>query len=277
MFVVDRLFFMAEFLPFLVEHGYVVIFVWVFLDQAGLPLPAVPVLLAAGVLVGMGEMTLVPVIALIVAASIPIDLFWYWLGRLRGFRVLHLLCILSLEPDYCVRDTENLFKKLGPISLVIGKFVPGLQTLAPPMSGLTGVSLATFLLLDTLGALLWAGLFVGLGYYFHTEVEQVVNFATEFGLAAGIAVGLVVLGFFAYKIITRQRFVHSLRMRKLTPKDVYERMEKGDDMYIIDLRHDYDVKALPYLLPNALRVPMETIEQHAEHIPKDRDILLCCN
>jgi membrane protein DedA with SNARE-associated domain len=267
----------TEFLPFLIEHGYVVIFVWVFLDQAGLPLPAVPILLGAGVLVGMGQMSLIPVILLIVLATAPIGLFWFWLGRLRGARVLHLLCILSLEPDYCVRNTENVFRKLGPMSLVIGKFVPGLQTLAPPMSGLTGVSLLMFVVLNTLGSFLWAGIFVGLGIYFHTEVESIIRTAAEFGLIAGLALLTIIASYFTYKIVVRQRFVRSLRMRKLTPQEVYARLEHGDDLHIIDLRHDYDVAALPHLLPNALRVPMEAIEQHADRIPRDSDILLCCN
>ncbi|MBT3565812.1 MAG: sulfurtransferase, partial [Gammaproteobacteria bacterium] len=88
---------MTELLNFLIEHGYAVIFAWVALDQAGLPLPAVPLMLAAGVLVGMGQMSLLLVLLTVLLASVPIDLFWFWLGRLRGARVLHLLCILSLE------------------------------------------------------------------------------------------------------------------------------------------------------------------------------------
>ena len=99
--------------------------------------------------------------------------------------MLHLLCILSLEPDYCVRNTENTFRRLGPFALVVGKFVPGLQTLAPPMSGLTGVSISLFLLLDSLGALLWSGLFVSLGFFFHTEIELVVSAAAELGFVTG--------------------------------------------------------------------------------------------
>ena len=268
---------MAEFLPFLIEHGYFVIFVWVSLDQAGLPLPAIPVLLTAGVLVGMGEMALVPVILLTILASVPIDLFWFWLGRLRGARVLQLLCMLSLEPDHCVRNTESVFKRLGPVSLVVGKFVPGLQTLAPPMSGLTGISILTFLFMDILGALLWAGIFVGLGMYFHTEVESIIGAAAEFGLVAGLCLASVIAAYFGYKVVVRQRFLRSLRMRKLAPQDVYTRLEQHDDLHIIDLRHDFDMKALPHILPNAMRVPMEAIEEHADKIPKDRDILLCCN
>ena len=161
---------MTEFLPFLMEHGYIVVFVWVFLDQAGLPLPAIPVLLAAGVLVGMGEMSLTLVLLLVLLGSVPVDLFWYWLGRLRGARVLHLLCILSMEPDYCVRNTENVFRKLGPVSLVIGKFVPGLQTLAPPMSGLTGVGFLAFLLLEQ-----GLGLILGRRQNHHTPAIYVLH------------------------------------------------------------------------------------------------------
>lgn len=268
---------MPDLLTFLVEHGYSVIFIWIALDQAGLPLPAVPLLLAAGVLVGMGELSLLPVLLTIVLASVPIDWFWYWLGRLRGARVLHLLCILSLEPDYCVRNTENVFRKLGPISLVVGKFVPGLQTLAPPMSGLTGVSLSLFLLLDTLGTLLWASLFIALGYFFHTEIEVVVKAFSELGALAGFILAAMAVTYFGWKFYNRQRFLRMLRMRKISPAELYERLQNGEDIHIIDLRHDYDVRALPHLLPNAVRVPMEAIERHKHRIPPDDDIVLCCN
>ena len=113
--------------------------------------------------------------------------------------------------------------------------------------------------------------------YFHNEVERILRAAAEFGVMAGVILGLAVIAFFLYKVIVRQRFLRSLRMRKLTPQDVYARLEGGVDLQIIDLRHDYDVKALPKILPNALRVPMEGIEDHLDKFPKEDDILLCCN
>lgn len=268
---------MAEVLQFLIDHGYTVIFVWVALDQAGLPLPTLPLLLAGGALAGMGVLSLPVILLVCVLATVPIDLFWFWLGRLRGVRVLHLLCILSLEPDYCVRDTEALFKKLGPISVVLAKFVPGLQTLAPPMSGLTGMRISTFFVLDLIGTLLWSAAFVLVGWYFHTELERVAQTAADAGLAAGVVIATIVAGYFAYKIITQQRFLRSLRMRRLTPEDVYERIQRKDDFHIIDLRHDYDFKALPHLLPGAIRVSMESIDRHNSNIPKDSDIILYCS
>lgn len=268
---------MPEVLQFLIDHGYTVIFVWVALDQAGLPLPTLPLLLAAGALAGMGELSLPLVLLVCVIATIPIDLFWFWLGRLRGVRVLHLLCILSLEPDYCVRDTEALFKKLGPISVVLAKFVPGLQTLAPPMSGLTGMRMSTFFILNLIGTLLWSGAFVMVGWTFHNELEQIAETAAETGLVAGAVLGSLVIGYFAYKIITQQRFLRSLRMRRLRPEDVKERIDNDEDFHILDLRHDYDFKALPHLLPGAVRVPMESIDRHNTKIPKNSDIVLYCS
>ncbi|MBT3623959.1 MAG: sulfurtransferase [Gammaproteobacteria bacterium] len=268
---------MTDFLQFLVAHGYLVIFAWVALDQAGLPLPALPLLLAAGALAGTGELSILAILVVCALAAVPIDLFWFWLGRLRGVRVLHLLCILSLEPDYCVRDTEALFKKLGPLSVVLAKFVPGLQTLAPPMSGLTGMNMLVFFILDLIGTLVWSASFVLVGFYFHTELELMAQKAADAGLIAGLFLAGIVAAYFTYKIVTQQRFLRSLRMRRLTPEDVQQRISKGDDFHILDLRHDYDFDAYPHLLPGALRVPMESIDRHNGRIPKDSDIVLYCS
>jgi membrane protein DedA with SNARE-associated domain len=268
---------MSELLSFLVEHGYTIIFLWVALDQAGLPLPAIPLLLAAGALAGMGQLTLPTVLLVCVVASVPIDAFWYWLGRRRGARVLNLLCVLSLEPDFCVRNTEDLFRKLGPFSVIIAKFVPGLQTLAPPMSGLTGMNLGTFLMLDAVGALIWASTFVVIGMFFHTELEMIATRFAELGVIAGIITASLVVLYFGWKLVNRRMFLQSLKMRRVSPREVHARMQAGEALHIIDLRHDYDVKAFPHMLPGALRVSMESIERHADKIPFDSDIILCCS
>ena len=99
-------------IQFLIHHGYVVLFVWVVLEQAGLPIPAVPLLLGAGALAATGRMNLAPILGTAVLASLASDGSWYALGRRRGMGILHLLCRLSLEPDSCVRQTENLFSQI---------------------------------------------------------------------------------------------------------------------------------------------------------------------
>jgi membrane protein DedA with SNARE-associated domain len=268
---------MSELTQFLIEHGYSVIIIWVALDQAGLPLPAIPLLLAAGALAGMGELSFGLVLLSCVIASVPIDYFWYWLGRIRGGKVLNLLCSISLEPDYCVRDTESLFFRLGNLSLIVSKFVPGLQTLAPPMAGIIGTSPVMFLILDIIGSLIWALVFCGAGYWFHTEMILLAEQFSELGILAAVILGVVILSFFGFKLIKRVLFVRSLRMRRLEPTDVNDMLIAGRDVHILDLRHNHDFEQQPYMVPSAVRVSMESIEKHAEHIPKDSEIVLYCN
>ena len=268
---------MAEVLQFLIDYGYVVLFLWVLLDQAALPIPSIPMLVGAGALAGLGELSLAVVFAVTMLACLPINHFWFWLGRLRGARVLHLLCIISIEPDYCVRNTEDLFRKLGPFSVVVAKFVPGLQLLAPPMSGLTGMSRSRFFWLNLVGSVAWAGTFILLGFFFHSVLEDLVIAIGEAGTIAGVAIGSLVGLYFAVKLVKRHLFVRSLQMRKLNPEELFSRIQNGDDLHILDLRHEYDLRAIPHLLPNASRLPMESVSEYDDSIPRDKDIILCCN
>ena len=228
---------MAEFLQFLTTYGYVVIFVWVLLDQAGLPLPAVPLLLAAGALVRLGELSALTIFAITLAAALPVDLFWYQLGKKRGGKVLNLLCAISLEPDYCVRNTESTFDRLGPYSLLIAKFVPGLQTLAPPMSGLAGMSMTRFLALDTIGTLSWTAVFLGIGYLFADQLESVAMILADFGLLTAGAAAIIVAFYFSTKLWQRTRFLKTLNMRRLKPAEAFDVIQNNDNVHVIDLRH----------------------------------------
>lgn len=110
------------------------------LSSTGLPLPSIPVVLAASALSSIGEMNFSLVVLITVLASVPADVAWFYLGRMRGGKVLNLLCSISLEPDFCVYRTEASFERFGSYTLVVAKFVPGLATIAPSMAGLAGMS-----------------------------------------------------------------------------------------------------------------------------------------
>ena len=268
---------MAEFLQFLIDYGYIVIFVWVLLDQLGLPIPAIPLMLAAGALAGGGHLAITLVILVAVMGAVPMDLLWYYLGKARGGKMLNLLCAISLEPDYCVRNTEAMFNRLGPFALIVAKFLPGLQTLAPPMAGLTGMSVSRFIVLDTLGALLWSGLFAAIGLAFHRQLEQATQAIADFGIWAGAGLMAILFAYIGVKFVQRRRFVRSLRMRRLQPDEAYEMMRHGEDVHVIDLRHSYDFDLLPRMIPSAVRVPMESIERHYQRIPPESDVILYCS
>jgi hypothetical protein len=110
--------------------------------------------------------------------------------------------------------------------------------------------------------------------------DQLTEIATSFaelgGLALGILAGLLLV-FIIGKFIQRHLFLSSLRTRILKPREVNEKLDSGEKPYIIDLRHKHDFDALPYVIPNSVRIPMEHIDEHHEHIPRDRDIVLYCS
>lgn len=267
----------SETLEFLIRHGYTVVFAWVFFEQIGLPLPAVPVLLAAGALAGAGKLSLLLVVGLALVASVTSDLIWYQIGRVRGSKVLNLLCRISLEPDSCVRRTETTFSRHGAKSLLVAKFVPGLNTAAPPLAGVFHMRLPRFLLFDSLGALAWAGAFIGLGYLFSDQLERVAGHAAQFGgWLLGLAVAALA-GYVGWKYVQRQRFLRSLRVARISPEELRGKLDAGEPMVIVDLRHSVDFEADPFLIPGAQHLDAEEIEQHHDAIPRDRDVVLYCS
>ncbi len=267
---------MNEATEFLLHHGESVLFWVVFAEQIGLPIPAIPLLIAAGALAGAGKMSVWAAVGLPILASLGPDLFWYYLGRRRGGRVLSFLCRISLEPDSCVRRTEQMFFLHGVRTLIMAKFVPGLSTVTPPLAGMFNMSLRRFLLYDGLGALLWSVVCAGLGYLFSSQLERLALLLAQ----AGAAFLQVLVGAFAaylgYKVFQRQLFLRELRMARITVDELRERLEAGDEVAIVDLRHPMDLEIDPHMIPGARHMPMEELEQRHHEIPRDRDIVLYC-
>ena len=267
---------MSETLDFLVRHGYAVVFAWMLLEQLGLPVPAIPVLLAAGALAGLGRLNLWLVLAASIAASLLSDTLWFEIGRRRGVRVLDFLCSVSLEPDSCVRRTEQMFGRYGVRSLVVSKFVPGLGTAAPPLAGIFGMRLPRFLLFDSLGALLYVGFFTGLGRLFSAQLERMAAGALRLGEWLALLLGGALAAYVLGKLWQRRRFLRVLRVARITPEALKQRIDAGEEVVIVDLRHPLDLESAPYLIPGALRLSPDDIERRHGEIPRDRDIVLYC-
>jgi len=257
---------------FLIRHGYAVLFGWVLLEQMGLPIPAAPLLIAAGALARAGKMNLTVAVAFV--AVILADLFWYSLGRYRGGRILKLLCRISLEPDSCVRRTENLFVRRGVHALLVAKFVPGLNTAAPSLAGIFRMPVRRFMVYDSLGALFWVVTVTSLGLMFSDQLEQI---ALRWGgwLVAVLAGSLA--AYVLWKFIQRRRFLRRLRIARITPKELMDKLTAGENISIVDLRQPMDIEAFPQMIPGALRIAMEEIEERHGEIPRDRDVVLYCS
>jgi len=259
---------------FLIRHGYAVLFGWVLLEQMGLPIPAAPLLIAAGALARAGKMNLTFAVALAFVAVILADLFWYALGRYRGGRILKLLCRISLEPDSCVRRTENLFVRRGVHALLVAKFVPGLNTAAPSLAGIFRMPVRRFMIYDSLGGFFWVVSVTSLGLILSDQLEHI---ALRWGgwLVAVLAGTLA--AYVLWKFIQRRRFIRRLRIARITPKELMDKLTAGETISIVDLRQPMDIEAFPQMIPGALRIAMEEIEERHGEIPRDRDVVLYCS
>jgi len=245
-------------------------------EQAGLPVPSAPLLLAVGALSGTHKMNLALAIAAAVLAAVASDSMWYELGRLKGVRVLQLLCRISLEPDSCVRRTQVRFGTDGPRVLLFIKFVPGLGAMASPLAGIIRMGWRRFLMFDVLGALIWVSAYALTGYVFSDQIELVAAQASYLGkwvLAVALA-GFA--GYILWKYYKRRRFLHKLRIARISPEELKEKMDAGEDIIIVDLRHALDFDAQPESIPGALHMDAAELEEASDIIPRDREIILFC-
>jgi membrane protein DedA with SNARE-associated domain len=266
----------AEITRFLIRHGYSVIFFWVLAEQAGIPLPSLPLLLTAGALSAEGKISFNILLALTFCGAFISDLMWYELGRRQGGRILNLLCRISLEPDSCVRNTENLFMKRGANSLLVSKFLPGLNTVAQPMAGIVRLSWARFLCYDICGTLFWATTILLIGRIFHHQVEDILGLLRRSGASMLETVVLLAAAWILFKYIQRRRFIRRLRISRIEPVELKADLDSGRPVVVVDLRNEFALDEDSVQIPGALRLTPEEIEVRHEEIPRDRDIVLYC-
>jgi len=265
-----------DFIALIAAHGYWIVLTVAFVDQFGTPIPSIAILLAAGAVAGQGQLNAAAVLAAAWVGTIAGDVVLYQAGRWRGQPVMRSLCSFSLAPDTCVRKTEVSFQRLGWKALVIAKFVPGLALFAAPVAGALRMTFAPFLVFDAIGSLLYNVAVIGLGYTLHNQLDMVVGWFRAAGSAAILLVGGAILAFWSWRIFQKRRLIRLLRTRRLTPDQLRARLESTDPIRIIDLRAAIEYDATRQIVPGAIRMdPEELDDRHAE-IPRDCDIVLYC-
>jgi membrane protein DedA with SNARE-associated domain len=264
----------AHSIDFIVRHGYALLFFWILAEQAGLPLPSLPLLLACGAMMRDGRVKLHVAVLVAAGACFLADNVWYIIGRRGGGRVLRFLCKVSLEPDSCVRRTENVFLRYGSRSLLVAKFVPGFNAVAAPLAAVSGIGHARFILFDTLGALLWIVTCVGLGFVFSNQLDEVFDYLERTGVWFGVVVAALLAAWIVGKYLQRRRFMRKLAVARITPQELRAKLEAGEELVVVDVRHLLDDADA---IPGALRIPLEDLEQNDQLVPRDRDIILFCS
>jgi membrane protein DedA with SNARE-associated domain len=263
-------------LEFLIKHGYMVLLGWVFAEQIGLPVPSLPVMLAAGALAGSGQLSFWTSLLFITVAALSADSIWYVLGKVKGIRILQFLCKISLEPDSCVRRTEGIFSKQGARSLLLAKFIPGLGTVAPPLAGIFHMRARKFLLYDGLGSVIWGLSILGAGYIFSNQIERIAERAARLGGWLAVIIIGAIVGYVAWKYAARQKFLRELRIGRITPEELKIKIDAAEDLVIVDLRHSMDFEADPEAIPGAFRMDAKELEEKNDRLPRDREVILYC-
>lgn len=267
---------MDEVQALLAAHGLWIVFFAVLIDQLGAPIPSPPTLMLAGALVATGDLSAPATFAAATLAAIPSDLFWFEIGRRRGHSVLQLLCRVSLEPDSCVRTTRESFERRGPETLVFAKFVPGLQTIAPPLAGASGMSRSRFLAYDVPGAALFAGGFLGGGALFTNQIQQFLEVLDRVGAHLGLFIVTTLGLWIGWKLLHRQRFLRALRIARIEIDALHELLASGAAPAIFDLRDRLSLEQEGFRLPGARVIGIDELEHRHDEIPRDRDIILYC-
>jgi hypothetical protein len=174
-----------------------------------------------------------------------------------------------------VRRTENAFLKYGLNSLLVSKFVPGLNAVAAPLAGSSGAPYWRFLAYDSAGAIIWSSAYLTLGYIFSEQLESVVAYASRMGSnLLSLVVGLFAL-WICWKFIQRRRFLKQLDVARITPEELRDRLDAGEDLMIVDLRTRLDEHRST--ISGAVRISAEDLTSGVQAIPRDRDIILLCS
>jgi len=248
----------------------------VLVQQLGAPIPATPVLLLAGAHAAVDPTYGVYSLALAILASALGSLPWFWAGRRYGYRVLKFMCRISLSPDSCVRQTENVFERYGAAALLIGKFIPGFAGVAPPLAAAFGFSAARFHLYYGAGNALWAGGALTLGLAFSTEIDWLLVRLAAFGTPALIAVlGLVAL-YIAYRWLVRRQFLKSLRAARIGVADLKEMIGRGEAPIVLDVRSRTHRKLDARMIPGALAVNLDDLAPALAQIPAGGNVVVYC-
>lgn len=266
-----------EIIALIAQYGLLVVFLNVLIEQAGAPVPAVPTLIVAGALAAGGKLPVAGVVLAALVACLLSDLAWYWAGRRFGAGVMRTICRISLSPDSCVKQSELRFQRWRGRMLLVAKFVPGLSTVAPPLVGAMGLRLPSFLLLDGLGSLLWAGVAVGLGYAFAPQIDSVLAALEQAGtLAMELLLSLLAL-YIGAKWWQRRRLLVALRMARISVDELNQAIADGRNQVVVDVRSEAARLLDTRVVPGALLADLDGVEKVLTGVPPEHELVIYCS
>lgn len=272
---------MKQMIEVLARDGYWLLFVAVLGRQACVPVPANLLLLAAGALAGLGRMNFVGIVTISLAAFLLADLAWYEAGRRWGSRTLSFVCGATRNSTSREEKLTATFDRHGAKSLLISKFVIGLDAIAAPMSGISRMSLPRFLAFDAIGAILWASAYSTLGYVFRGQLDRIATYSRDIGLFV-VAVGVAGLSVFVvHKLVRLYHLLHECRLARITPDELRSKLIAGENILILDLQGGAEQCQGLLGIPGSVRIDPRQLRRYGRQqrnakSAMDREVILYC-
>lgn len=267
---------MQSVISFVEQHNLLIVALNAFLSQVGLPLPLIPTLMTAAVLDVHNPYHIPELLVAGTGGALLGDLVLYWCGRRYGRRGLGLLCKVSFSPDFCVRQTETVFAKVGSWSLLFGKFLPGLSSIVVAMAGITRMAMPTFLVLDGIGKLVFVAVAVALGWLFQNAIASVIATLGELGKFGVLVIAAAIALYLLAKWLRRRLFIRQLRMDRITVAELRKLIDDGEKLAILDVRPQ-EVRVLDGMIPGAVGAHPEDPEPVVDSYPRDLEIIVYCD
>jgi len=218
------------------------------------------------------------VLAAAISALLLGDTVQFWLGRYMGWALLGFLCRVSINPETCILRSAESFYKRGRITLVIAKFIPGVNTMAAPLAGSMKMRFWQFLRLDFLGATFYAFTYLLLGYVSRDFLAVVLRGFHAAGrtMEAVIVAALVVYAIYRtvqYRKYRMYRIVPRIQVQELAARLASENPSR---VQIVDVRSHGYYDAGAARIKNSIRIEPNNLEEELKNLSKDKDIYLYC-
>jgi len=269
---------MNDLLSLMARHGYAVTFALLLAEAIGLPIPAAITLVAAGAAVASHTLWGPGVLLAALVALLIGDSSLFWLGRYSGWALLGFLCRLSMNPETCILRSAESFYKRGKLTLVVAKFIPGINTMAAPLAGSMKMRYSLFLRLESAGALLYTATYLLLGYVSRGFLTAALNSFRAAGRAMEVA---IIAAIVVYGIYRAAQF-HKYRKYDIVPRvqvqELATRLDSGDGdhIQIVDVRsHGYYDSGAERII-GSIRIEPNNLEKEIKNLPRDKDLYLYC-
>jgi membrane protein DedA with SNARE-associated domain len=260
------------------HHGYLFLAAVCFAEAIGLPVPAALALLTAGAVAAYKDLHLYLIIGFGVTAMIMGDVILYFMGRVSGWALLGVLCRLSANPETCILRSAEYFYRRGKQTLLFAKFIPGINTMSPPLAGSMKMKTLDFLQFDLVGAAFYVGAYAVAGYLFSDALRAITRGLRSAGFAAECVLGVGLIGYIGYRIWLYRKYRLLDTIPRVPVDDLARRLtsDEAKNMLIADVRSHGYYDADAERIKGSVRIEPNNLIEEIKNLPKDREIFLYC-